>query len=85
MERHRVLEMRETADHYLMLARARNGEATVQYTGAGWTGSGDFSDVLRKARTVWVWELFRGSCVRMNRTGDPPAGRECPRKPAPEC
>jgi pectinesterase len=45
MPRDKVVESRETDDHYIMLAAARNGQTTTQYVGAGWTASGDFADV----------------------------------------
>ncbi|HEV2150269.1 MAG TPA: DUF4861 domain-containing protein [Longimicrobiaceae bacterium] len=48
MEKGRMAEARETADHYLALATARPGVPTVQYVGSGWTASGDF-------RTVEDW------------------------------
>jgi pectinesterase len=48
MEQARMVETRETDDHYLALATARSGVPTVQYVGAGWTASGDF-------RTVEDW------------------------------
>jgi pectinesterase len=45
MPRGRLVESRETDDHYIMLATARAGQTTTQYVGAGWTASGDFADV----------------------------------------
>ncbi|HEX8694797.1 MAG TPA: DUF4861 domain-containing protein [Longimicrobium sp.] len=48
MERSRMLESRETDDHYVAVASARPGTPAVQYVGAGWTASGDF-------RTVEDW------------------------------
>ncbi len=41
MEKHRLTESRETADHYLAISTAKPGTPTVQYVGAGWTASGD--------------------------------------------
>ena len=41
----RVLDWKETGDHYFAVARAHSGEAVVHYIGAGWTDSGDFRDV----------------------------------------
>ena len=41
----RVLDWKETADHYFAVARAHSGEPVVHYIGAGWTDSGDFRDV----------------------------------------
>ena len=36
---------KETADHFLAVSEARPDEPVVEYIGAGWTGSGDFTDV----------------------------------------
>ncbi|MCB0719362.1 MAG: DUF4861 domain-containing protein [Bacteroidetes bacterium] len=41
----RVLDVDETDDYYLARLRAKSGEPTVQYVGAGWTASGDFTSV----------------------------------------
>lgn len=45
MRGERLLERRETEDHYLAIAAARPGVPAVQWVGAGWTASGDFPDV----------------------------------------
>lgn len=45
LERVRVPEWKETADHYLALARVRPNEPVSYYVGAGWTDSGDFRDL----------------------------------------
>jgi pectinesterase len=45
MPRDQVVEVRETGDHYLMLARATPGRTTTQYAGAGWTAAGEIGDV----------------------------------------
>lgn len=45
MEKSRMVDSRETADHYLAIANARPGVPAVQYVGAGWTASGDFDTV----------------------------------------
>jgi pectinesterase len=45
MEKARMVESRETDDHYLAISTARPGIPTVQYVGAGWTASGDFRSV----------------------------------------
>lgn len=36
---------KEIPDHYLAVSEAKPDEPVVQYIGAGWTGSGDFTDV----------------------------------------
>ena len=36
---------KEIPDHYLAVSEAKPDVAVVQYIGAGWTGSGDFTDV----------------------------------------
>ncbi len=38
----RVVDWKETRDHYLAISRAKSGEPVVHYIGAGWTASGDF-------------------------------------------
>lgn len=45
LPRERLLDWRETADHYLAIATARSDVPVVHYFGAGWTASGDFADV----------------------------------------
>ena len=45
MEKNRMVETRETDNHYMALATARPGVPTVQFVGAGWTASGDFRSV----------------------------------------
>jgi pectinesterase len=45
LDRSRVLDMKETDDHFVLTAVARSGQAVVHYIGAGWTGSRDFRDV----------------------------------------
>ncbi len=45
VEKSRLVESRETADHYLAISSARPGVPAVQYVGAGWTASGDFATV----------------------------------------
>jgi len=38
-------DWKETSDHYLAVSEAKPGQPVVEYLGAGWTGSGDFSGV----------------------------------------
>jgi len=38
----RVVDWKETRDHYLAISRAKSDEPVVHYIGAGWTASGDF-------------------------------------------
>jgi pectinesterase len=45
MEKSRMVETRETDNHYVALATARPGVPSVQFVGAGWTASGDFRSV----------------------------------------
>ena len=45
VERARVVDVKETDDHYVVLATARSGQPVVHYIGAGWTGSRDFDGV----------------------------------------
>ena len=42
VERKNLLEVRETADHYVAVMRVRPGTPVVYYAGAGWSASGDF-------------------------------------------
>lgn len=42
LPRSRLLDWKETSDHYLAIAHAASGEKAVHYIGAGWTASGDF-------------------------------------------
>lgn len=39
------VDVAETGDHFLVESVARSGVPVVQYTGAGWTASGDFATV----------------------------------------
>lgn len=45
LDRGRVIDVKETDDHYVVTATARSGQPVVHYLGAGWTGSRDFDDV----------------------------------------
>lgn len=45
LERARVVDFKETDDHYVVVAVAHLGRPVVHYIGAGWTGSRDFQDV----------------------------------------
>lgn len=42
LERSRLVEWKETDDHYVAIATARAGLPVIHYIGAGWTPSGDF-------------------------------------------
>ena len=42
LERSRLVDWKETDDHYVAIATARAGVPVVHYIGAGWTPSGDF-------------------------------------------
>jgi pectinesterase len=45
LDRSRVVDFKETDDHYVVVATAHSGRPVVHYLGAGWTGSRDFQDV----------------------------------------
>ena len=45
LDRAALVGLRETDDHVLAIAMARPGLPVVRYVGAGWTASGDFTDV----------------------------------------
>ena len=42
VERARLIDVRETADHYMAVMRVRPGTPVVYYAGAGWSASGYF-------------------------------------------
>lgn len=42
LERDRLVDWKETDDHYVAIATARAGVPVIHYIGAGWTPSGDF-------------------------------------------
>ncbi len=42
LERARLVDWKETDDHYVAIATARAGVPVIHYIGAGWTPSGDF-------------------------------------------
>jgi pectinesterase len=42
LERSRLVDWKETDDHYVAVATARAGVPVIHYIGAGWTPSGDF-------------------------------------------
>jgi pectinesterase len=44
VERERLIDVRETADHYVAVMRVRPGTPVVYYAGAGWSASGDFDE-----------------------------------------
>lgn len=45
LPRDRVVDWKETNDHYMALSHAKSGEPVSYYIGAGWTASGDFHTV----------------------------------------
>jgi pectinesterase len=45
LERARAADVKETDEHFFVVANAKAGVPVVQYVGAGWTGSRDFADV----------------------------------------
>jgi pectinesterase len=45
LDRGRIVDFKETEDHYIVVATTRSGRPVVHYLGAGWTGSRDFQDV----------------------------------------
>ncbi len=45
LDRNRIVDFKETDDHYIAVAAARSGQAVVHYLGAAWTGSRDFDTV----------------------------------------
>ena len=42
VEHSRLIDVRETPDHYVAVMRARPGTPVEYYAGAGWSASGDF-------------------------------------------
>lgn len=45
LDRERLVEMKETDDHYLALARTAPGEPVEHFVGTGWTATDDFGAV----------------------------------------
>jgi pectinesterase len=45
VEKSRLVDLQETDDHYLAIARTMPGQTLVSYVGAGWTSSRDFERV----------------------------------------
>ena len=43
MDRSKLIDMKETDDHYVILSTARPGVPVAHYVGAGWTASRDFT------------------------------------------
>jgi pectinesterase len=59
LDRQRVVDWKESDDHYFAVASAKPGQPVVHYIGAGWTASGDFPDVR-----VW-WDYLTKSAQRL--------------------
>ena len=59
LDRQRVVDWKESDDHYFAVSTARPGQPVVHYIGAGWTASGDFPDVR-----VW-WDYLTKSSQRL--------------------
>ncbi|AHG87905.1 pectinesterase [Gemmatirosa kalamazoonensis] len=45
VEKNRLVDWKETGNHYLAILKARSGVPVTNYVAAGWTDSGDFRDV----------------------------------------
>ena len=45
VERARLVDWKETGNHYLAIERTKSGAPVTNYVAAGWTDSGDFRDV----------------------------------------
>jgi pectinesterase len=59
VDRSRLVDIRETEDHYLALITATPGEPVTAYVGAGWTAAGDLDRV-----EDW-WEYLDGFAARL--------------------
>jgi hypothetical protein len=42
MDKSQLIDIREVGNHYLVIGKARSGQAFTSYVGAGWTSSRDF-------------------------------------------
>jgi len=54
-----LLDLEETADHYLTISRVQPGQTLVSYVGAGWTSSRDFD------RAEGWWHYLEGVAQRL--------------------
>ncbi len=59
VDRARLVDWKETGNHYLAVGRATSGVPVVNYVAAGWTDSGDFRDV-----TDW-WRFLDATAQRL--------------------
>jgi len=73
LDRASLVGLTETDDHVLALAVARPDEPAVRWVGAGWTASGDFSDVRSWWRALDLLAERLASPLRITWEGD--AGR----------
>jgi pectinesterase len=44
MDKTQLVDIREVGNHYLIIGRAKSGQAFTSYVGAGWTSSRDFEE-----------------------------------------
>ena len=65
LPRERLLDWKETTDHYLAIATARSGVPVVHYFGAGWTDSGDYTDVRAWWRSLDQLAMRAQSPIRV--------------------
>jgi len=64
-----VRDWKETGDHFLAVSAARSNVPVVEYIGAGWTGSGDFTDVRDWWRYLDEAAARIGTPLRVTVTG----------------
>ena len=69
VDRARVLDMKETSDHYVLVAKAPVGQRVVHYLGAGWTGSRDFDDAEAWWAYLDSWAQRLTTPVKVTLTG----------------
>jgi pectinesterase len=59
VDKSRLVDWKETTDHYLAILKAKSGVPVTSYVAAGWTDSGDFRDV-----TDW-WSYLNAAAQRI--------------------
>jgi pectinesterase len=69
VDRARVLDVKETSDHYVLVAKAPVGRRVVHYLGAGWTGSRDFDDAEAWWACLDAWAQRLTTPVKVTLTG----------------
>ena len=69
VDRARVVDVKETSDHYVLVAKAPVGRPAVHYLGAGWTGSRDFAGAEAWWSYLDQWAQRLSTPVRVTLVG----------------